>query len=1321
MRLTDEQQTSLDQTLYPQMQPVTQGSYSLNSPQLDQIATTYAGPTWVDNGTAGGKYVDQWGNESYDGGQTWMSPGEIQAGAGQPAFAPQSWNEPQPIPDTYSLGFNGTAFNGYGDPGAQNPWDTRFDQQPDQGGGFWNSAVHAVNDKLDYILPGTFDSRQKGIEEQGGIGGITAKGVGGLLSGNALIQGTTGYDPSTLPYGLGYITDVAAAPATYIGLGVGGGLGGTSWEVGKQIGSGVVGNLAAKAGMSDTAESIPYFGDQPAWLRGLEAGALGGIAAYGAADIGKGFFDGITGAGLKDAPVPKPDLPTPGEVGPAPVRGFTPVNPEDIAFGKTLDTGASTGMRAIEPPSGVGGAIESLPNKTLAENFDTASKILAKLEDNHGHMVLNGDPQAPVVAARLAKAEEGWQLLSDEVAKRLQAAGVTDIKALLRDESGQVDLGAVADATKALVKFAAPIATRTALGAGVGAAYGEASGMGWEKGAAIGGGVGLGFGVLGKAAGAAASRGVEARLAKNTRPEAADKLISLVKQAAPVRESQQELYSQELGRRSAQLASIQAKRGGEAGVYEGLGTLRGELPKARFDPVRPAMSTDEISGLINHINDAGNLLPLTKSNAQVALIKTLNGELPTRSEISLLGKVFGEDFSRALLAKRSLGAKAWENTVDALNLPRTLMTSWDASAPLRQGAILFAGHPIAGVKATGTMIRAMASPKYAELVRQQIENSPNATIYEKMGLYFADTTSSAALTAREEQIMSRLAGKIPGVGGSQRGYTTFLNKLRQDVADNFIAGHPNLSNKELKDFGHVINIMSGRGDLPKFLQDNSAILNAAFAPRYAMSRLQLPVEMVKAALPRALGGTTGAASKELARDVIAFAGTGAAILTLGKLAGVWNVELDPRSTDFGKGKMGNTRFDFWAGEQQIARYAAQLVGDPRRGMDSLTTGQRKTSTGQIVDANRLDTIGRWLQTKKSPAVGLATDLLQGKDFVGNPIDLKSKGGIGNQAWQRLAPLFLQDMADAAKLSGNQWRALSAAPSAVGAGVQTYQDSDYKKRSDLSKQMFGNDYYSLTVSEQQKVDDAMGGRLPYSNPEVQKATEKATATMDEATQLLNTGTWTPDKAKQWRQTYNGLKDNLRFFKDVVYADAGTKPGADPVLDGYYKAISDATFGGQTDWTKVDSYKAKLDPGQQQYIDEHTGKLQIDTSATRAFQTAQQTIEKSGFFDTRDKAWAAVQAQMPEAQKYPSYDQWYQAKLEAAQQAWKGQATPEMIDKEARKVIDKMDPAKAMKQYGDLWENQWMTTNPAAAYQAWHWGYWTPTEDQAKWLNSVVGAK
>jgi hypothetical protein len=728
--------------------------------------------------------------------------------------------------------------------------------------------------------------------------------------------------------------------------------------------------------------------------------------------------------------------------------------------------------------------------------------------------------------------DKGWALADARVKMRTYIA--------LHDKGPSTSLRSFGggEAGDAGLEFAARLGGQTALGAGVGAAYGEASGGDWKTGAMVGAGIGAGTAVGFKGADALAGKGVDAKLAKTAPPPTAtSKIIDLIKQAVPVRESQQDLYSKELARRAGIGQSIRSRVPGEAAGRAASGAMKGELPKATFDPIRPQMQPDEITELFEHLRTS-NMPFYTWQNTQAALAKTLAGELPTRSEISLLGKAFGDDFAQALLSKRSLKDKAWEAALDAANIPRTLMTAWDASAPLRQGAILTAGHPIEGVKATAAMVRAMASPKYSKLVAEGIENSPNAAVYDKMKLYFADVTQGATLNQREEAIMSRLAGKIPGIAGSQRGYATYLNKIRQGIADNFIQGNPNLSTKEYEQFGHWINIASGRGDLPKLLADNSAIMNAMFAPRYAMSRLQLPGEIVKTMLDPRIGRHARA---EMARDITAFAGTGAALLTLGQMAGVWKVELDPRSTDFGKGRIGPTRFDFWAGEQQIARYATQLA-----------TGQRKRSDGEIVSRGRMDVIQTWLETKMSPTTGLAIDLLRGEDFVGDPVDFKSKGGVGKQAWEMLTPLFLQDMAEAAKVNGSQWHALKAAPAALGASTMTYEDSVYAKLDKVA----GGRFFDQSDEKQAEILAA--------NPRLAKELEK------ERAETLARAEGQRDITAERPIAFERLKqiDEERLAKEKAAADAYTKRISPTSTTTFRKRLDDIQFEAATRRSELD---------------------------------------------------------------------------------------------------------------------------------------------------------
>lgn len=985
------------------------------------------------------------------------------------------------------------------------------------------------------------------------------------------------------------------------------------------------------------------------------------------------------------------------------------------AIGKVVTTAKDNryGIRIADTPGPDG----VTPNQWLTNPKGEIVGTAAKYRDGNIAASIFTADQADVLAQKggfsTMDAAVAWMKANAPTVRKADGTSLRSFGSRIAGESG----GALTDT-------AARLGLQTGLGAGVGAAYGEASGGDWKTGALVGAGIGAGASVAFKGTDALASRTVKTAIDTNPPPEGARKLIDLVKAAKPIRESQESLYSAERARRAAIGSSI-LQKGGDArqAFSEARGSLGGALPKTRaFEQVENQMDAADVTSLFDHIRNtelrgAGQNDFYTKLNAEGALTKVLLGELPTRSEIVLLGKVFGDDFEKAILGKRGLGAKAWENFVDSVNLPRTLMTSWDASAPLRQGALLGAGHPIEGVKSAGAMIRAMASPKYAKMVAEGIENSPNQPLYEKMGLFFADAHVGAELTAREENIMSRLATKIPGIDGSQRGYTTYLNKLRQGVADNFIAGNPNLSDKELKDFGHVINIMSGRGDLPKKLADQSALMNAAFAPRYAMSRLQLPGEMVKALAGLATSGKVGTsvpAAKELAKDVILMAGTGVSILALGKAAGFWHVELDPRSTDFGKGRKGETRVDFWAGEQQLARTATQLI-----------LGQRKTSTGNITDASRKETLIKWFNTKTSPPVGLARDLYTGKDFAGQPVDWKNPGTISSQTWQRLAPLFLQDMADAAKVNQNPWAAAKAAPSALGAAVMTYEDSDALKRkkwiAENAGMLTGNlvqpgktpdRYENLSPSGKQLVNSQYGKSEPFG-AEAKDSAEvlKVITTQQQASDSKrDSGELTPE---EWRKDYSARKEELAIRNEQIYSKLDLKT-KDPILAGYYGAIDKAKGAdGTIDWDAVDAYVAQH-PDQADYIAKNTGLVKIDTPKTQEFKKDYDAIKESGYFLRTDKTWEAIRDSF--AVEEPNYYKWKDQQV--AQTLSMIGGTTEQPGKlaQAESIVSKMPAVKFMEESVSDWKKQWAVENSEEAYKAWKLGYYDPVKEIKAYLQA-----
>jgi hypothetical protein len=195
---------------------------------------------------------------------------------------------------------------------------------------------------------------------------------------------------------------------------------------------------------------------------------------------------------------------------------------------------------------------------------------------------------------------------------------------------------------------------------------------------------------------------------------------------------------------------------------------------------------------------------------------------------------------------------------------------------------------------------------------------------------------------------------------------------------------------------------------------------ALFSPRLLASRFQVLNPKTYYDLPKPV-------RMKAIYDAAKFVGSGTALLTMAKIGGA-GIELDPRSSDFGKIRIGKTRLDPWGGFVQVARLLAQV-----------TTGERKTSSGQVVKTDgsspyagtRLSTIGRFAESKLNPQSGLVVDLLRGKNFAGEDMTFES------EAYANLTPLYLQDLKDAMQEFGPLGGMAITVPAFYGMGVQTY--------------------------------------------------------------------------------------------------------------------------------------------------------------------------------------------------------------------------------------------------------------------------------------------
>lgn len=507
------------------------------------------------------------------------------------------------------------------------------------------------------------------------------------------------------------------------------------------------------------------------------------------------------------------------------------------------------------------------------------------------------------------------------------------------------------------------------------------------------------------------------------------------KSVRQLQKEQKVLYSQERGKRfaAARVHLDNPNLDPAERVRLAKNELRGELPKIKFQGFTE-LSDAAVTAMQKHILDHPLLHEGQKIRASDALTNALTGKLPTPSELKILEYVFGKDTTEGIGA---IARHPFKDTLlSVMNVPRSLMASFDLSAPFRQGLTVATRHPVIFARNFKPMIKAFGNEEVYHATLAEIRSRPTYPLMMEGRLSLTELGTQVA--GREEQFQSDIAEHIPGIGrgvrASGRAYTGFLDKTRADVFDHLIQraqtqGSNIHDDKFLKDLGRYVNSTTGRGPLGSSFQGAASALNAFFfSPRLLASRLDLifsPITYAKA---------DPFVRREAIRSMVQLAGTASVLLALAAQVKGAKVVLDPRNPDWGKIRFGNTRIDIGGGFQQPLRLFAQLATGVAI---SSTTGKKLNLTaGGFGQPNRLDLFLRFFEGKESPIASYITDWARNSDQVGN------KFSWDQAAYQRLLPLLAQDSYDLYKAKHGGLNGIAAAfggyaVGSVGFGLQTY--------------------------------------------------------------------------------------------------------------------------------------------------------------------------------------------------------------------------------------------------------------------------------------------
>lgn len=531
------------------------------------------------------------------------------------------------------------------------------------------------------------------------------------------------------------------------------------------------------------------------------------------------------------------------------------------------------------------------------------------------------------------------------------------------------------------------------------------------------------------------------------------------------------LRSQELGVRTREAQRRYVAARAEGLSYEEAAKIRdaalsGAMPTLRwgkFTEMTNQAFDDMVYKVETHPEFQGEDRFFKRKNTIDALARIRSGYYPRDFEVKLLREAFGEETTQDLVASVEFWKKNSNRLLNVIGIPRSLLASFDLSAPLRQNLVFATSHPVLWARNFKPMIKAFGSTAVQDQVMLSIFKDPNYDLMRRAGIRFTDLGHD--ILKREEGFQSSYAEAITGdaeifkkftggrnispVSASNRAYVTFNNKSRADLFNHLLNTAERLrpeldwesadGDKLLKEFGRLVNNATGRGKFPtKALEKSMPVFNALlFSPRLLASRLDV------LSYPATIWTMDPISRREAIKQLGSLISMVGAVTSLAAIAGA-KVSHDPRNADFGKVRIGNTRFDIAGGFLQPVRLAAQLgpdkIGPVHLGggrIISSTTGKEINLGGhKFGGKNRFDIFLRFWRSKASPPASFLWDWSSGTDFSSRPFSFK------REMYEKTVPLLAQDAKDF-YAQGNNDAGNAALAMAIygigmwGLGTQTY--------------------------------------------------------------------------------------------------------------------------------------------------------------------------------------------------------------------------------------------------------------------------------------------
>lgn len=454
---------------------------------------------------------------------------------------------------------------------------------------------------------------------------------------------------------------------------------------------------------------------------------------------------------------------------------------------------------------------------------------------------------------------------------------------------------------------------------------------------------------------------------------------------------------------------------------------------------------NEQKKVVNSLNNAeGRALNETAGSAYgdaVVSMKKIVDDLKNPTDSMNIKDTLGEILRET--SQRLEGKTLFEKSIEGVKIAadiatsavyKSIQASADMSYGLRQGLKVLTSDP--KIWKQNWVAAFEPFKKITSKAEQQLVADKFMSRMVSNPLYEDAIKSRLGIGVIEDFFPTTLAEKIPVLGNifksSNEAFTIFSQGSRMSLFEKFVnnakANGAEVTPQLMKDFAEVANSLTGRGKLSiggRSLENQAGLINKIFySGRYiksAVDTFTMPFDMSLSPLARA------EARKASLRNI------GAISTVLYTASLFMPVELDPRSSKFGKVNVGNnTWVDVTGGLGSYLVLASRIATQESK---SATSGKiTELGTGKFGSRTGFDVVVDFATNKLAPAPSTAVQLLKGKDFSGN------KPTLGSVAKNLAMPLALGNAIQQA-LSDNEF---STALFSSLADINGLNATDYNK-------------------------------------------------------------------------------------------------------------------------------------------------------------------------------------------------------------------------------------------------------------------------------------